>query len=319
MKNIILISGPTASGKTAFAINLVYYLHKEFGIESEIINADSVQIYKDLRIISARPSEDELSQAKHNLFGILESNESNSVSSWLQLADKEIERLASENKIAILCGGTGFYLKAIVNGISEIPQIPTDVRKQVAKKFEALGRNKFFDELFKLDPEYCITLHKNDTQRILRAYEVIYYTGKSLQKWWKYSENQASRYNIVKFFILLPEKALIHEQALKRIKWMLANGAIEEVMDFMEKYPLYSGNLKKVIGYREILKLLQSSYITTESYQQCINEMFLNTKHYIKRQNTWFRNQFSNATFIDKFGKEAEIEITKEVFTNNLK
>ncbi len=312
MRNVILVSGPTASGKTAFAINLVHCLRKKFGIESEIINADSVQIYEDLRVISSRPTEDELSQAKHNLFGILKSNESNSVSSWLSLADKEICRLSSENKIAIVCGGTGFYLKALIEGISEIPQIPAEVCKAVLEKFNELGRDQFFDELALIDPSSGAKLHKNDTQRILRAYEVVYYTGKSLQEWWNQahpSEKSETQYNnVVSFFVLMPEKTEIHERALYRIRKMLENGAVKEVARFNNKFPEYSGALKKAIGYREITKMLQNEYISAESYQQCIDEMFLNTKHYIKRQRTWLRNQFPNAKFISKFGDEADVE-----------
>ena len=283
----IIIGGATASGKTALAINLANKLRYKYGIDAEIVNADSVQMYSDLKILTAYPSDDELHRVKHNLFGILDPYGSSSVSSWLDLAQKEIKRIHHDKKIAIVCGGTGFYIRALLNGVADIPQIPDSVREYVQNHFKELGRDQFFEKLSKLDPISAQKLHKNDTQRILRAYEVVLYTGKSLSEWWEASKNKKNVENVknnaenkeknedneknmetitttlvpitlIPTIILHPEKEKIRERARIRIQKMIEQGAIEEVNEFNKKYPNYDGALREVIGYREISEFLQN-------------------------------------------------------------
>jgi len=281
---VVLIGGATASGKTAFAIKYAEKLKELYGVDSEIINADSVQLYDELKIITAFPSAEDMAQIPHRLFGILKPNEKPSVAFWLEQAKKEITRLQAEGKIAIVCGGTGFYLNAIKNGIADIPDIPSDFRQSVFEKFQRIGRDKFFEELSRLDSEIVKTLHKNNTQRILRAYEVAAYTGKPLTEWW---QNASSEGYEVKQMILMPPKEELHRRCYARIKKMMDEGAVEEVRDFISRYPNYSGGLRKAIGYYEISDLLNGKI----SKDECIEQMYIHTKQYAKRQVTWFKYQ----------------------------
>lgn len=296
--HLIIIGGPTASGKTRLAIDTALFLQKEFGLGTEIINADSIQIYRDLKILTAYPFINELKQVKHNLFGILEANELFNVALWLEKANVHINRIQKEGKVAILCGGTGFYIKAITEGISDIPKIPDDFRKSVFAKFNEMGRDAFFEELSIMDLSSYKTLNKNDTQRILRAYEIAAFTGKSLSEWWKVPRK--TNYNTLSF-ILLPDKDKIRISSEIRISEMIRKGAIEEVREFNKRYPNYKGPLRNVIGYKEISENI--------SMDELIPSISIRTRQYIKRQSTWFRNQMKDkdTKFLYGFGNDEKI------------
>lgn len=281
---VVLIGGPTASGKTAFAVRYAEKLKALCGMDSEIINADSVQLYNELKVITAFPSAEDMAQIPHRLFGILKPNEKPSVAFWLEQAKQEITRLQSEGKVAIVCGGTGFYLNAIKNGIADIPDIPQSFRQSVFEKFQRIGRDEFFEKLSRLDSEIVKTLHKNNTQRILRAYEVAAYTGKPLTEWWQNASSEG--YEVKQMILMLPKEEL-HRRCYARINKMVDDGAVEEVRDFINRYPNYNGSLRKAIGYYEISDFLNGKI----SKDACIEQMYIHTKQYAKRQMTWFRNQ----------------------------
>ena len=287
---IYIVAGPTASGKTSFAINLAENLKKR-GILSEIVNADSIQLYDELKILTAFPSPDEMSRVIHHLFGILKPFESYSVGKWKQIAEAKIDELHAQGKIPILCGGTGFYLNSIVHGIAKIPDIPESFRREVFEKFQEIGREKFVEELIKLDPKN--KLNPNNTQRILRAYEVALFTGKPLSYWWNQGNN--FKYDNVKAVVLLPPKKKLWENILKRAVQMLDTGAIEEVQEFLSRYPKYKGSLDRVIGFVEIQDFLNQKI----SREELIEQMFIRTRQYAKRQSTWFRHQMSYAEFAE--------------------
>lgn len=317
----IIIGGLTASGKTTLAIKLAKTLEKTEGRQVEIVNADSVQMYSDLKILTAYPLNEELAQVKHNLFGILRPYESSSVTSWLERAKAELKNIHSAGKIAIICGGTGFYIKALLRKVANIPQIPEKVRKEVKSYFDKVGRDIFFEKLAELDEESVKNLHKNDTQRVLRAYEVVFYTGKPLSEWWN-CENKArskEHHSIILTFVLLPEKEEVKERAKIRIHNMFEKGVIEEVQTFNEKYQNYTGPLQEVIGYREICDFIQlQKYIKTKD--ELIEKICIRTNQYIKRQSTWFRNQLKNAKFIRDFGDDYEInKIIKQIHNEHNK
>lgn len=296
-----IIAGPTATGKTHLAIELAVFLQKQYGVLSEIINADSIQLHDDLKILTAYPSCEELSQIPHNLYGILSAFESASVASWLELAREKIQILKEQKKIAILCGGTGFYINAILNGLSKIPDVPKEFRDDVKQKFDKIGRDAFFDELKILDPRLTQTLHKNNTQRILRAYEVVKFTGKSISDWWINHDDVQNNSSVV---VLLPPIENIYSQCFVRIKKMITAGVLQEVADFNEKYPDYIGSLDKVIGYKEIT----ASFKNFISEEILIEQIYIKTKQYAKRQSTWFRNKSNdNAIIIHEFGNNADI------------
>jgi tRNA dimethylallyltransferase len=163
--HLIVIVGPTATGKSDLAVRCALGLRRS-GIQAEIINADSIQLYNELKTLTAYPSEKSLAQVRHHLYGVLLPHENSSVSLWSDLASDKIRQLSEENKIAIICGGTGLYIGALINGISIIPPIPSDFRCKVYEKFQQTGRDAFFELLQTLDPVLCETLHKNNTQRI---------------------------------------------------------------------------------------------------------------------------------------------------------
>lgn len=284
--DVVIVGGPTASGKTKFAISYAEKLNQWFGIQAEIINADSIQLYDKLKVITAYPSPAEMATVPHRLFGILQPDEKSSVAYWLNLAKQEIERLHQLGKIAIICGGTGFYLNAIKHGISNIPEIPQEFRQFVLDKFNRVGRDAFFEDLSRLDGDIVKTLHKNNTQRILRAYEVVAYTGRTLTSWWH--DNQTSGYK-VKQILIMPEKEKLHSRCLIRINNMIQMGAIDEVNDFATRYPNYNGPLCKAIGYNEILEFTRRKI----SLHECIELMYIHTKQYTKRQITWFKGQMA--------------------------
>jgi len=287
---VYIIAGPTASGKTGFAIEISENL-KEKGVFCEIINADSIQLYDDLKILTAFPSSDEMSRVRHNLFGILDPFETCSVGKWKKLAEAKIDELHSKGKIPILCGGTGFYLNSIIHGIAKIPDVPESYRREVFDKFQKIGRAKFMEDLLKLDPEN--QLNPNNTQRILRAYEVASFTGKPLSYWW--SQGNKSKYGNIKKLVLLPSKEKLRENILKRIIQMIDNGAIGEVQEFLLRFPNYKGSLDRVIGFVEVQDFLKKKI----SKEELIEQMFIRTRQYAKRQSTWFRHQMADAEFME--------------------
>ena len=273
--DIIVITGPTASGKTELAIRYAYHLRSNYNIDADIINADSVQLYNELKILTAQPSNDQQKQVYHHLYGILPSYAASSVALWLNLAHEKINQLRQQNKVSIICGGTGMYISALINGISNIPQIPQEFRDEALKKFQHLGRDSFFQLLETLDPELCKTLHKNNTQRILRAYEVVFYTGKPLSVWWK--EKSFKKLDVFSL-VLLPLRIKLWKRCLSRIEKMIQTGALDEVEKFISRYPNYTGPLSNTIGYREIISFLDQKI----SLDECVQLMHSRTMQYPK-------------------------------------
>lgn len=292
--NCILIYGPTASGKTFFSITIAEFLLKNFGIESEIINSDSIQLYNDLKILTNFPSKEELNAFPSHLFGVLNPLDHGNVNFWFEQTNKIISKLKSQ-KILIICGGTGMYLFSLINGIPEIPPISNENRKFVKNYFEKIGRNQFFEELNSMDPEHKIS--KNDTQRLKRAFEVAKFTSHPLSYWWEKNKKLELPYLLIK---LIPDSNELKKTARQRIQKMLKVGAVEEVEIFSNNYKNYSGSLKKVIGYNEIVSFLKNEI----SKDEMVELMNIHTEQYIKKQTTWARNKLKNAITIYAFGNQ---------------
>lgn len=290
MLPVFVIAGPTASGKTSCAIKVVEALRKK-GADCEIVNADSIQLYKDLKILTAFPTREELSRARHHLFGVLEPFDLYSVAKWKEIAELMIDKLHKEGKIPILCGGTGFYLNSIISGIASIPEVPESHRLKVKERFDQIGRERFVEELFALDPSS--KLNKDDTQRILRSYEVITFTGKPLVYWW--GKSNYRKYSNIKSLVLLPNRELICNNIRIRCGQMIEAGAIDEVKEFLNKYPDYQGPLDRVIGLLETKMYLNNEI----SKEELIEKIVIRTRQYAKRQSTWFRHQMKNAVFCE--------------------
>ena len=231
---IILIYGPTASGKSDFAIKLAKK------INGEIINADSMQIYRELKILSARPFQKDYKKIKHYLYGFQSVKKSFSTGEWLKLAEQRISDC-----------GTGLYFKALVEGLVNIPNIPLNFRKKVRILHSKLGSKKFFLKLTKLDPLVKKHINPSDTQRSIRAYEIKSYTKKSMYEWFKNTKSNYKKKDFLKIYIDFPRKELLERIRLRTLK-MIKNGAVAEVRSFIKLRVLRGKSAHKAIGINEL-------------------------------------------------------------------
>ena len=279
---IILISGPTASGKTNFSIKLAKK------IKGEIINADSMQVYKEFKILTARPSLKEQKKIKHHLYGFLSIKKKFSTGQWLKLAFKKIKLIQKKNKIPILVGGTGLYFKALVDGLVKIPKISIKKRKAIINLQNELGQIDFYKKLIKIDPKVKGLINSNDVQRSIRAYEVKWFTNKSLFDWYKDTKSLFSNDDFIKIYINYPRNELLSRIKI-RTKKMLPK-AINEVKRLKELRVSKSNSSNKIIGIEEIKKLLEKKL----DKDQAIELIVIKTRQYAKRQATWARSQMKN-------------------------
>lgn len=271
---INIITGATATGKTAYAITLANELN---GI---IINADSMQVYKEIPILTAQPSLDERNAAEHRLYGYISCNEHFSVGIWLEKAVSQIKDIISIGKTPILVGGTGMYLKSLIDGISSIPSISTETKKRV------LEYNNLHKVLSKSDPETAALLKPNDSQRILRALEVFEETGFSLSEWKKKPITPFFPRNNFNLIHVTLDREILYEKINKRFIKMLEAGAIEEVENLYKKFG--DINYPKANGIHEILSFLKGE----SSKDTMIAKTQQSSRNYAKRQLTFMRNQF---------------------------
>ena len=280
---IILISGPTASGKSELAIKFAKK------INGEIINADSMQVYKELKILTARPIKENTNKIKHHLYGFQSVKNEFSTGQWLKLVKKKIKEIRNKNKIPILVGGTGLYFKALTDGLVKIPKIPNTIRNKIRSKQKQMGQKKFYLKLLKLDKFVKNKIVSTDIQRSLRAYEVIYFTKKSIFEWYKKTKSQYKIDEFLKIYIDYPKEILVNKIS-KRVDQMIKDGAVEEVQNF-EKLNLKSdNNLYKVIGIREIKDFIDKK----TSLKEMKLNIVIKTRQYAKRQRTWSRGQMND-------------------------
>ncbi len=282
-RKIILLAGPTASGKTKLAI----YLAKK--IKGEIINADSMQVYKDFQILSSRPNKNELKEVKHHLYGFNSSSVVFSTGKWLKLAENKINQIVKKGKVPILVGGTGLYFKAITEGISKIPNIKPSDRNKIRKLHKRIGQEKFYEKLVKLDPISKNKISPNDTQRTLRAYEVKEYSKKSIYEWAKKTKSLFENYEIKKIFINTPKDQLLKKIEF-RTNYMIKENCINEVIRFNKKGLKKSLSPNKIIGVEEIQRFLRGDL----DQKSLIDLMNIKTRQYAKRQKTWSRAHMSD-------------------------
>ncbi len=280
---IILISGPTASGKSNFAIKLAKK------INGEIINADSMQVYKDLRILTARPKKKEYKKIKHHLYGFQSVKKKFSTGKWLKLANEKIILIKKRNKIPILVGGTGLYFKALTDGLVKIPNIPNKFRNKIRNLQKKIGQKIFFKQLIKLDPLINEKINPTDVQRSIRAYEIKSFTKKSLVEWFKNTKSKYTDEEFIKIYIDFPRDNLL-EKISMRVDKMLKEGAIEEVKKFLRINLRKDNSVNKVIGINEIKDYLNKKYDLKETREK----ITIKTRQYAKRQSTWARGQMMN-------------------------
>ena len=275
---IILISGPTASGKSNFSIKLAKK------INGEIINADSMQVYKELKILSARPNPKDYQSIKHHLYGFHSVKNNFSTGDWLKNAIKKIKEVRRRKKIPIFVGGTGLYFKALTEGLVSIPNIPIKYRNNIRDLQKKLGQKKFYQKLIKLDPNSKEKINSTDTQRSIRAYEVKQYTKKSLYDWFKNTKSYFEKEDFYKIYIDYPREELI-QRIGKRTEQMIKIGAINEVKRFVKLKVRKDKSVNKAIGIHEIKEYLEKR----NDMSEVIEKISIKTRQYAKRQSTWAR------------------------------
>ena len=287
MSNIdaILITGPTASGKSALAVELA---RSHDGV---VINADSMQVYDTLRVLTARPSEADMEGIPHHLYGHVPAGQAYSTGVWLREAGALIERLRDEGRMPVFVGGTGLYFKALTGGLSDMPDIPPDIRNQLRGRLLAEGPEVLHRELAERDNAVAETLNPQDGQRIVRALEVLEATGQSIAAFQGKTGPMIIDPDRARKIVVLPERAILHQRINSRFETMLALGAEAEVrallaLDLPPEMPVM-----KAIGVAQIAAMLRGEMTRAE----VVENGAAATRQYAKRQMTWFRNQMNES------------------------
>lgn len=281
MQNKInVIFGPTASGKTAYGINMA----KKIG--GEIINSDSMQVYKHFEILTAQPEQNEKAGVPHHNFGCITPDKNFSVVDWLKITIEKIEDIRKRQNTPILVGGTGMYLKSLVDGISEIPEIPKDFETSYMSSIENLSNFELHYLLKEKDPEKFLEYNQNDRQRILRAIMVSEYTKFSLSHWQKKPKKKPFNREDFHFIFLKPNRDLLYQKINKRFDIMIDKGVVEEVRFILNNFDF--NKLPKAHGLPEIRSYIAGLITLDESIERAKQI----TRNYAKRQFTWARHQF---------------------------
>ena len=282
-KKIILLAGPTASGKSKLAIKLAQKL------DGEIINADSMQIFKEFSILSSRPNQKETKKVKHHAYGIISVKKYFSAGDWLKKVKNDIFICLKKKKIPIIVGGTGLYFNTITKGISKIPDIDLKTRFKVRNLYKRVGLKAFYQRLIKLDPKAKNKILPTDSQRVQRAYEVKLKTKKSLFDWFANTKSDFLDFDIRKIFLDIPREELL-QKISKRTEQMFKSKCINEVKNFNKLKVNKTLSANKMIGVKEINDYLKG-HINIEKCKDLIN---IKTRQYAKRQNTWARGHMKN-------------------------
>jgi len=283
---IHIVAGPTASGKSARAIELA--LQKD-GV---IINCDSLQIYDGLHQLTAQPPDDDLQNIPHRLYSHLHPNDVCSAGNWREMVMPVIEDVLAEGRTPIICGGTGLYIKALTDGLSPMPDVPPEIRARVVERYETIGAEEFYKELDSRDPIMAARFHVNHKARIIRAMEVLEATGKSLAAWQELDRTPPPAHWDFISEVIMPEREELYRRCNLRFELMLEDDALDEVAAFTKR--IQSGEVRdgvpltKALGYKH----LQSYLDGAQSLEEAIILSQAETRHYAKRQTTWFRNQF---------------------------
>ncbi|WP_306833222.1 tRNA (adenosine(37)-N6)-dimethylallyltransferase MiaA [Neorhizobium huautlense] len=281
----ILITGPTASGKSALAIALA----KRHG--GVVINADSMQVYDTLRVLTARPSEEDMEGVPHLLYGHVPAIKAYSTGEWLRDVERLLGDLKCQGKLPVLIGGTGLYFKALTGGLSDMPSIPDDLRESLRQRLGIEGPEALHAELSRLDPEMALRLQVKDGQRILRALETHLHTGRSISSFQETRGPMIVDPARAKKIVVLPERPILHDRINRRFEIMLATGAIEEVQALMAMQPASDLPVMKAIGVNEIAEM-NAGRMSRDTVIECGSAL---TRQYAKRQMTWFRNQMDES------------------------
>jgi len=292
--SIVIVAGPTASGKSALALALA----EEF--TGTIINADSQQVYRDLAVLTARPTAAETARIPHALYGVIDASESCSAGRWLALARGEISAAHAAGRVPILVGGSGLYLEALLRGLAELPPIAQDIRAEAHALYAKLGGAAFRAALAELDPEAAARLPAGDAQRLTRAYEVARSTGTSLSEWQHRQPPLATLR--VAALLLMPPRAALYAACDARVERMVEAGAEAEAKALRARHLAPSTPAMKAVGVREFGALAEGR----STREQVVAAMQQATRNYAKRQYTWFRRRLPENESLSKLVIEAQ-------------
>jgi len=280
---IILISGPTASGKSNFAVKIAKK------INGEIINADSMQVYKQLKILTARPNKEEQKNIKHHMYGVIDLDKKFSTGQWLKNVIKKIQEIKKRKKIPILVGGTGLYFQSLINGLVKIPEIPLKFRSRIRLIQKKEGQKKFYKKLLRIDPMAKDKFDQNDTQRTIRAFEIKSFTKISMYEWLNKTKSEFKDKEFLKLYIDFNREDLVKRISLRSIK-MMKEGAIKEVKRFIKLKIKKDLSVNRVIGIDELTQYINEK-INLDQVQELIS---IKTRQYAKRQATWARSRMTS-------------------------
>jgi len=293
---IYAIAGPTASGKTALGVRLA----KQIG--GEVVNFDSVQIYKGIQVATAKPSEEEKQGIPHHLIGYVDPNVNYTAADWAEDATKKIEDIQSRGSVPILVGGTGFYLRSLRNPLFESPKTDHELRSRLQSIAEMKGSPYVYRMLKRLDPAAAKKLFENDAPRINRALEVIFQTGEAFSRQQRNRSDPPEFVARIRLFVLNPPRDLLYEKINHRTEQHFENGLVEEVKQLIAAGVNQTGKALGAHGYRRVCEYLRGE----RSLESAIEKSKQDVRNYAKRQLTWFRRE-ADAVWLNGFGNEAGI------------
>ncbi len=299
---VIAVVGPTASGKTSLGIHLAQKLN------GEVVSGDSMQIYKDMNIATAKPTEEEMQGIKHHLIGFVNPEDEYSVASFCSDAKRAVEDIASRGKTPILVGGTGLYIDSFINNTEFFDNANSKaVRDELYKELNENGIEGLYNELLSVDSEAAKKIHPNNEVRVIRALEIYRLTGKSLTEQNKCSHENESPYESLYIGIRYKDREKLYERINRRVDLMCDMGLLEEAKEFYKKHP--SQTAVNAIGYKELKPYLDGE----KTLQECLEHLKQSTRRYAKRQLTWFnRNEKINWVYPDMYNDINELYLKAE-------
>ncbi|MBA9030258.1 tRNA dimethylallyltransferase [Rhizobium leguminosarum] len=283
--NAILITGPTASGKSALAVELA---KRHDGV---VVNADSMQVYDTLRVLTARPSEEEMQGVPHHLYGHVPAGAAYSTGGWLRDVSALLPTLRAAGRLPVFVGGTGLYFKALTGGLSDMPEIPEALRKALRSRLLEEGTDGLYAELAVADPAMAASLNRQDGQRIVRALEVMKATGRSIADFQGQSGPVIIDAAQARKIVVLPDRVVLHQRINGRFEKMLQQGAEDEVRALLALDLPAEAPVMKAIGVSQITAMVRGEMTRDEVLEKGAAA----TRQYAKRQMTWFRNQMDDS------------------------
>jgi len=302
INTVYVIAGPTATGKSDLSISLAKK------ISGAVINSDSMQVYENLEILTARPTLSEMKNINHHLYGFVDGRERYNVERWCNDATEIIKKTSAKNLTPILVGGTGLYINTLINGLVDLPSIPESIKIESEKILQEFGKDFLINQIKNVDPESLNEINHNDTVRLRRIWEVFESTGKKFSEW-KLNKNKKfiTDYKF-KILLFLPDREKNYQVVNSRFVKMMKSGAVEEVKKLLELNLNDSLPVMRAHGVPEIKK-----YLANEStLEECINKGQQVTRNYVKRQHTWWNS--SNLEIFQKFDK-----FPSEIALNSIK